>query len=95
MEKHLGQAVTKAPVGHEGIQEGVCMIQTSINSIRELLATIKNGNCPIACGDSKDIPTYMSLAGTLDQTPGILAEQANEINILIKDIATALNLRSY
>lgn len=95
MEKHLGQAVTKAPVGHEGIQEGVGMIDASINNIRELLATIRNGNCPNTCGDCKNIPTYISLADTLDQTPGVLAEQADDINALIKDIATALNLRLY
>lgn len=80
MKKHLGQVVTKAPVGHEGIQEGVCMIQASINNIRELLETIINGNCPTACGDSKNIPTYISLADTLEQTPRVLAEQADEIN---------------
>ena len=93
MEKHLGQVSTKATVGHEGIQEGVGMIQTSINNIRELLDTIRNGNCPIACSNSKNIPTYMPLADTLEQTPGVLAGQADEINSLVEDIAAALSLR--
>lgn len=90
MEKHLGQIVT---AGHEGIQEGVGMIQTSINNIRELLETIRNGNCPAACGDSKNIQTYISLAYTLEKTPRVLAEQADEINSLVEDIAAALILR--
>lgn len=30
--------------------------------------------------DSKNIPTYISLADTLEQTPRVLAEQADEIN---------------
>ena len=93
MEKHLGQAVTKAPVGHEGIQEGVGMIQTSINNIRGLLETIRNGDCLTACENSKNIPTYISLADTLEQTPRVLAEQADEINSLVEDIAAALSLR--
>lgn len=85
----------KQPIlrGHEGIQDGVAMIDTAINNIRDLLLRVKNGSDALTCLDKPTNECYMSLADALEQVPGALAEQSNTINLLIKELAVLLSLR--